>query len=173
MGNLCWNSRQFHRFHSRLTVLLCLVLYLKWLTRTFIKCHLSDKFIIITELNIPLLKLFPRGVFIIFKSTIRQLKIIGKYGLNSTWWYLNYVYMYIYLYTSLLKIYVAKLIISGTNNRGATKHWSNLDIIRKLPFSWIFLAIQFLFSFNLYSLHAREKERKSDRKRSFVVWEFQ
>lgn len=30
--------------------------------------------------------------------------------------------IYIYLYTSLLKIYVAKLIISGMDNRGATKH---------------------------------------------------
>lgn len=27
-----------------------------------------------------------------------------------------------YIYTSLLKIYVAKLIISGTDNREATKH---------------------------------------------------
>lgn len=42
----------------------------------------------------------------------------------------------IYIYTSLLKIYTAKLIISGTRyNRGATKHRSNLDIIRKLPLS--------------------------------------
>lgn len=52
------------------------------MTRAFIKCHLSDKFIIITELNIPLFKLFPRGVFIIFKSAIRQLKIIGKYDIE-------------------------------------------------------------------------------------------
>lgn len=99
-----------------------------------------------------------RGVFIIFKSAIRQLKIIGKYGLNSTRWYWNYIY------TSLLKIYVAKLIISGTDNRGATKHWSNLDIISNRFREFIFLAIQFLFSFNPYSMNAKEKERKERKK---------
>lgn len=92
--------------------------------------------LLLTELNIALLELFPRTVFIIFKSAIRQLKIIGKYGSYSTRWYWNYIY--IYIYTSLLKMYAAKLIISGTGyNGGATKHRSNLDIIRKLPFSWI------------------------------------